>query len=280
MAQQLLSNITNPGAEGAHMDPLRSFFIAHKRLKIEWYRTIVDNYMDFDDLMESNENDLRNMLSHDCKLSTIATTRIINAVRKIPQSLIHKEANSKKVSIVSNEEHCAAQKLKSESAKMFQYISDVTNTLKKMDENAQIHRNEINKTFNQIVDNANKRRKELLSQLNTIRDDKYRKLTMQQKILEAKKKRMIEFYAETQRMMKDTNMDANKRKIKIMAQTKRLLDGQKRIELYPSANEDFTVRISVNPNMFNRIGCVGDGMQRKVNKVHGPIQQKLRCTQV
>ena len=201
---------TNDGAEGCsnnQNDELKAFFNEHnKKLNTDWYYQLVDHKIDYDDLMESKENDLRNILQNECGLSGIAMTRIINIIRKMPQSEIHKESNNTKVSIVSTEEHLAAQQIEKETEKISRAKANVAKIMNSLDANAQQCEKQINDIFDDIVNNANKRRQELISQLQNVKNDKHQKLLKQHNILSRREKELTEFHDETQQMMKDTKI--------------------------------------------------------------------------
>ena len=93
--------------------PLRTFFMQHDKLKMIWFDKLMQQEIDYDDLMESSESSLREMMK-DCNLKSGAILKITNAIRHTPTSQIHKDSKEVKVSVISTEESTAASNIKQE----------------------------------------------------------------------------------------------------------------------------------------------------------------------
>eukprot|EP01083_Nonionella_stella_P211574 764860_1 len=113
-----MANFVATSMEAEGSTPLKTLFQQHDKLKIVWYNKLIENDIDYDDLIQSEDQDLRGMLKEDCELKNTAVTRIINIIRDIPESRIYKNAHGVKVSIVSKEEDEAVLKIKKQSSKI------------------------------------------------------------------------------------------------------------------------------------------------------------------
>ena len=251
---------TSAGVEGAKgSNELRKFFDFNDKLKIEWYNKLIEQDIDYDDLIESDEGGLKSLLKDDCKLKSKAVTRIVNAVRKVPDSVLYKLLHGTKVSVVSAEEHEAAKKLQIESARIAKAITNMTNIMERLTANSQNSEQIINDVFDNIINVTNERRNTLLLQLKDVTNSKYNLLSDQKNTFTEKIQILNEAYNETQQMMKDTTMDIVKRKTKITTKSKVLLS--KKIRVDPVTNDQ--IKILLEPNdihdMISKVGLVVDG---------------------
>eukprot|EP01083_Nonionella_stella_P303524 1051087_1 len=247
---------TSVQAEGS--DPLQSFFNQNSKLKPQWLDKIREE-LDYDDLLESDAADLRNVLKNDCELKDLAVTKILNAVRKVPESVMYQAHHGTKVSIVSMEEHEAAQKIEKESARINEAIVNTVNIMEKLNENSKTTSKTLNDTFDQIVEKANKRRDFLLARLKQITSHKHNQLSVQKEAFNQKMKELNDAYAETQTMMKDITVNPLKRNTKILSKSKQLLD--QKMTLNPATNDHIVVHLDVESvnNAISKLGAIQDG---------------------
>ena len=264
MAAQLQTS--SGGAEGGPegsipSDDLREFFDQNKLLKMEWYDMLVRGEIVWEELMDSTGKDLEGIFDEYApKLGTRARTRILNAVRKHPDSTMYKLMNNAKVSVVSSEEHEAAEEVQRESVKISEALNVLKNTMDSLDGNSQNMALEINSRFDEMVTATNKRREEILKELEKVRDSKHSKLVDQQNEFEERAKRLDAFYKDTQSMMKDTTMDPTKRKIQILQQKQEILK-QQTLRISPVTNDSIVVNLDIHgiKAKISRIGSVMDG---------------------
>eukprot|EP01084_Bolivina_argentea_P084555 152871_1 len=167
-----MANVVATSMEAEGSTPLKTLFQQHDKLKIVWYNKLIENDIDYDDLIQSEDQDLRGMLKEDCELKNTAVTRIINIIRDIPESRIYKNAHGVKVSIVSKEEDEAVLKIKKQSSKINDVMINITNITKTFDENIKSYENIINNKCDKMIDVINIRRSELLGDLKRISETK------------------------------------------------------------------------------------------------------------
>eukprot|EP01084_Bolivina_argentea_P084557 152873_1 len=208
-----MANVVATSMEAEGSTPLKTLFQQHDKLKIVWYNKLIENDIDYDDLIQSEDQDLRGMLKEDCELKNTAVTRIINIIRDIPESRIYKNAHGVKVSIVSKEEDEAVLKIKKQSSKINDVMINITNITKTFDENIKSYENIINNKCDKMIDVINIRRSELLGDLKRISETKNNKLLNQYNILRERMKELDAFYNKTQNMFVDITIDRNKRKM-------------------------------------------------------------------
>eukprot|EP01084_Bolivina_argentea_P311603 539404_1 len=249
---------TSQQAEGSN--PLKQFFDQHNKLDIDWYNKLLEQDIDYDDLIKGSEADLRNLLKEDCGLKSKAVLRIINTLREIPESTIYKTANVK-ISIISAEESAAISKIKSESTRINEVILNVTNTMESLNTNSKICESKINDNCDVIIKAVNDRRNILLCKLKSITDTKNNKLLKQQNILIDKANQIDAFYNKTQNMTKDASIDPGKRKIKILSETKQVLNNQNNNDLELITNDEIKIKMDLS-NIVNDISNIGDVVDR------------------
>eukprot|EP01083_Nonionella_stella_P302034 1039542_1 len=255
-----MASVQETSVETEGSDHLQAFFNQNSKLKPQWLDKIRQE-LDYDDLLESEGTDLRNILKNDCALKGLAVTKILNAVRKVPESLMYKSIHSTKVSVVSMKEHKAAQKIKKESARINEAIVDITNLMNKVNENWETTSKMIDDAFDKIINNANKRRQFLLAQSKDLAAHKNNRLSEQKTLFEQKMKELNDTYDETQAMMKDITLNPLKRKHKILSKSKQLLD--QKISLNPATNDTIPMRLDVeainNHIAIAKLSAVGVG---------------------
>eukprot|EP01084_Bolivina_argentea_P162193 282289_1 len=214
-----LQSDTNNRQENSDM--LRDFFNEHDKLELEWYDKLVEQEIDYDELLESSEKDLIKLIENDCKLPSKAVRRITNAVRKLPASTIYKTMSVTSITVISTEEDNAMENIKNKTLKIDNMIINIENTMGKLNENSQNTKDIINKNFDEIISNANNRRNKLLKTLENITKLNENKLENQYNILKTKTNELNEWNIEIQEMIKDTSLNKEKRKNKIISNTKK-----------------------------------------------------------
>eukprot|EP01084_Bolivina_argentea_P062003 113359_1 len=251
--------VTSTTGEAKGNDELKAFFTLNNKLEMTWYDTLVEEGIDYSDLVDSAEDDLRDLLK-ECNLKQKAIIRIINAVRKLPHSTAYKKLKETQVSIVSTAEQEATLKIQKESCIVSDKISDVSTIMKTLEQKTKQCEKLIKDSFDNIVQKANKRKEELLQQLKTISETKYNNLLSQQNILKNRVKELDNFYNETQDMIKDTSMDLQKRKLKILSQTETILNKQvdSDVELIKDVNIEIKLDTKDISNTISLIGSVYD----------------------
>eukprot|EP01084_Bolivina_argentea_P319116 553518_1 len=250
---------TSSGVEGLEgNDQLKDFFEQNNKLKLEWYNKLVEDDIDYDDLMDSNDNGLVKLLEG-CGLKSKAVTRIQNAVRKIPDSVSYKALHNTKISMVCTEEIEAAKNIEKESEKITNAITNITNIINRLNANSKDSENIINNTFDNIIININKRRNILLKELKNIINNKQNELLAQKNEFNEKAIQLNIIYEQIQYMMKDTTIDINKRKIKILSNSKQILD--QNIELIANTNDKIQIDLKVNKlnEIISTFGMIMDG---------------------
>ena len=102
----------------------------------------------------------------------------------------------------------------------------------------------------------NTRRDELLSKLKNVANTKVNKLLNQQNILTEKKQELDECYHKSQIMIKDTTMDADKRKSNILSESKKILHNKQDDNLVTNDKINVTINIAKVNKFITRIGDV------------------------
>eukprot|EP01084_Bolivina_argentea_P305133 527118_1 len=197
-----MSLLVSTSVQSEGSDPLKELFDTNNRLQIDWYNKLVEEDITYDDLITSSETDLRTLLK-DCEFKTKQIIRIINSVREISGSTIHKALNSVKVSVISTEENVAISNIKQKSERINKVIRNITNTMCQLNKNTQLCEATINDNCDAIIKAANKRRNELLSKLKKVANTKVNKLLNQQNVFTKEKSKLDEYYNKSQVMIKD-----------------------------------------------------------------------------
>ena len=255
---------TTQGGEGATENgEMHRFFDQNSKLKLEWAEKLKEHGLDLDDLMDSEKDDLRETLNDvfaDYQHKATAIIKIINAVKRHPDSEMYKQANATKVSVVSTEEYESSGKLQAESAKMTEAAQRAGDVMEALSANSQHAEKLIRDTFDGIAESAQKRRDVLLLRLQEIADSKLQKLKAQKTGFEERVKRLDDAYEKTVRMMKDTEVDPIKRTIKIAQQAQEMLEGdQMDVKLVTNDSVVVEVDVSAIKDAISRMGSVLDG---------------------
>merc|ERR1719206_15004 len=229
---------------------------------------MVENGLEYEDLMENTEARLQGMLEEiyddeyikQSKANKWVVARIISAVQKDSNSLIHKEFNNAKVSVVSSEEHEMAQRVQQASARMSAAVSDTASVMESLDANSQSVEKQIDVQFAEIIARVTKRKEQLVQQLKNVTDSKRSQLKTQQAQFAECLKGLDAFYAETQSMMKDAEYDPTKRKFKIVSEGKTVLSSAE-VDVKPATNDKIVLNIDLDAvtDVLARIGAVMDG---------------------
>eukprot|EP01084_Bolivina_argentea_P062004 113360_1 len=146
--------VTSTTGEAKGNDELKAFFTLNNKLEMTWYDTLVEEGIDYSDLVDSAEDDLRDLLK-ECNLKAKAITRIINAVRKLPDSTAYKISQATQVSIVSTEESEAALQIQKESDKIIEALNRVSTTMESLEKNTKTCEKGIIDSFESIMQKAN-----------------------------------------------------------------------------------------------------------------------------
>eukprot|EP01084_Bolivina_argentea_P304917 526690_1 len=177
-------------------DSLREFLISHQiALKLtnttklnNVYHKLNENDIDYDELLEFENEHLYNTLVNDCKLKNVEASRIVKVLKTIPQSTIYKQQSNIKVVFVSDKEQDAMNNIQKAVKTIEEIINNITVNMNELDTNSKQCENEINSNFDNIIKTINKRRDQLLSNLTTIKQKKKDKLLSEQNKLNSHKK--------------------------------------------------------------------------------------------
>eukprot|EP01084_Bolivina_argentea_P063293 115611_1 len=229
-------------------DQLHELFLKHNRLDIKWYNKLLNAGLDYNDLMDSTENDLRSLLINVCQLSEIQAVRIINTVRKISTSVIYKQFTKTKISIISPEEQQTAKNIQLEIDKINDNISNVQQELEQLYIDLKINKQFIHNKFKDIMNIIEKRKNEQLAQLQINYDQRYHELHNLTNLMVRKKIYCAGRYDEIQNWMRDTTMGISIRRENILAKNhKCLMDTKERKQKSPFAPKNIYLK---HDNMF------------------------------
>ena len=241
----------SPQHEGGNA--LKTFFMQHAKLQMAWYDKLMEHEIDYDDLMESTENLLREMLK-DCNLKTGAILKIINAIRQNPNSQIHIDSKEVKVSVISMEESMATSNMTQKIADIDEAMEAVEKMKQSLYVNSEVYKNEIDDCFDAIIQSANRRRRELLTQLNCIADAKHTELSNQRDHLSKEREKLHICLIKSQNMIKDISMDPKERKMKIVSVSEQIL--KNKVDLRLITNDEINVEIDIE-EITLRISMIG-----------------------
>eukprot|EP01084_Bolivina_argentea_P184747 318630_1 len=230
---------TSVQAEGA--DDLKQFLNQHESSLKNSINAIYDVLkkagLDKDDLLQFETIDLRKTLE-DEGLKNLHIGRLINALKKIPESEIFKKSSTSKVVVLSSEEESALNNIKIKSKQFKQNAQIITNTLNELNTCYKNEQNMINTEFNKMLDAMNKRKNELLQKLTNMKNNKNDVLMKQLNSVKEYDAKLVQCYEESQKMIHSVSFDDAKRKTKILSITSQMLQDSKQFD-------DFTLGTTV-----------------------------------
>eukprot|EP01084_Bolivina_argentea_P285396 489400_1 len=238
------------------IDELKQFLLSNKnKLKNAVdpiYQLLTDEDIDYEELMEYAEVDLRSILTENAniKLKSTQIGRLINVLRNTAESTIHKQSKKEKIVIVlSDQENNALNNIKHKIEQITKHKETVTDTINILNNNKINCKKQIDQQITYMIQMLQKRQKELVIQLDTIVKDKTTKLTKQLINLQNDESKMNECYNKCKAMVENTTLDSSTRKSKILANTKVVLQDKNIVsynDFHVISSADIITKIDIN----------------------------------
>eukprot|EP01084_Bolivina_argentea_P221435 375056_1 len=206
-----MSNPTDTSTEECEgNDKLKEFLVTHvnKLKKVEnIYQKLHENEIDYNELMEYNEQDLRDTLN-EIEMKKINSGRIINLLRVTHESRIYKEKNNTtiKVIVLSEEEQNALLSVEKHESKISEVTAVITNKIKTLDVNLKEYHQIINDNFAEIIQKANERKKQLLTDLNQRVNDNKSILLNQIDVFSRFQNELKQFHKQSEKLIHNDSM--------------------------------------------------------------------------
>ena len=280
----MASPLKESSSETAESDPLKAFLNRHRAdLKItnanqllSLHNRLAGGDLDCDDLLKLNAESIRASLS-ECGLKAIEAGRILKVLLKDPASYVYQESRMhSKIIVISEEEDLALDKMKKVPTQVQAELDALIALIDGVEAQSKYYAVAINETCDKMLKHVEQQRNDLRTGLAALTQHKQQGLSTKRTQLTGLKQRVVEFLAQSQQVLHDTELEKALRKKTIMTPSENLLAEVRNITL----SRHFDVDLKV----LNRDVRQGDisGYFTKIDMTHldGPPPPTLSVSDI